>query len=108
MNALPKEITRRDLETKFRELQAEDTSAGLSRWSTRTEEWKDQNLGRPRGEGPAPPPPPRARGCGSDQRDRVAEPSRPQPGIGVGDPRRRARTRRRHARRRADDRDPSG
>jgi hypothetical protein len=30
MNALPKEITRRDLETKFRELQGEVTSAGDS------------------------------------------------------------------------------
>ena len=30
MNALPKEITRRDLETKFRELQGEVESAGAS------------------------------------------------------------------------------
>ncbi|MEY2422974.1 MAG: hypothetical protein QOI95_3041 [Acidimicrobiaceae bacterium] len=30
MNALPKEITRRDLETKFRELQGEVSSAGDS------------------------------------------------------------------------------
>ena len=30
MNALPKEITRRDLETKFRELQGEVTTAGDS------------------------------------------------------------------------------
>jgi hypothetical protein len=30
MNALPKEITRRDLESKFRELQGEVTSAGDS------------------------------------------------------------------------------
>jgi len=30
MNALPKETTRRDLETKFRELQGEVTSAGDS------------------------------------------------------------------------------
>jgi hypothetical protein len=30
MNALPKEITRRDLESKFRELQGEVDSAGAS------------------------------------------------------------------------------